>query len=221
MGKREWGHLCPDGHGLLTPREEWTAKGVIWCPSAEHSGNGRFYRLNEVAEGWFVPGTRTVSAEYLANQQAAHERSAEWEAERVRRSKERERAMAKEKAAKTTAPKAGATPRDCLCGCGGQTKGGRFLPGHDARFHGRIKTLTGQFGLSHDEAEKIASKGPLTGKYAAKPAAAATAAPKPEAARTRPARTKRAKQPDLTARATDEPVAEEAAEPVAEGQIEV
>jgi hypothetical protein len=21
----------------------------------------------------------------------------------------------------------------CLCGCGGQTKGGRFLPGHDAK----------------------------------------------------------------------------------------
>ena len=22
---------------------------------------------------------------------------------------------------------------DCLCGCGGRTKGGRFLPGHDAK----------------------------------------------------------------------------------------
>lgn len=22
---------------------------------------------------------------------------------------------------------------ECLCGCGGRTKGGRFLPGHDAK----------------------------------------------------------------------------------------
>lgn len=28
------------------------------------------------------------------------------------------------------------TPKDCECGCGGQTKGGRFVPGHDARLHG-------------------------------------------------------------------------------------
>lgn len=27
-----------------------------------------------------------------------------------------------------------AAPRDCTCGCGGQTKGGRFLPGHDSKY---------------------------------------------------------------------------------------
>lgn len=26
--------------------------------------------------------------------------------------------------------------KECECGCGGQTKGGRFIPGHDARLHG-------------------------------------------------------------------------------------
>ena len=26
--------------------------------------------------------------------------------------------------------------QDCACGCGNQTKGGRFIPGHDARLHG-------------------------------------------------------------------------------------
>jgi hypothetical protein len=26
-------------------------------------------------------------------------------------------------------------PKPCECGCGGQTRGGRFLPGHDARLH--------------------------------------------------------------------------------------
>ena len=33
----------------------------------------------------------------------------------------------------------GRTPRRCLCSCGGMTKGGRFLPGHDARLHGELK----------------------------------------------------------------------------------
>jgi len=31
------------------------------------------------------------------------------------------------------------TPRPCTCGCGGQTRGGRFLPGHDAKFHSAQK----------------------------------------------------------------------------------
>lgn len=29
----------------------------------------------------------------------------------------------------------------CLCGCGEQTSGSKFKPGHDARFHGRIKRI--------------------------------------------------------------------------------
>ena len=28
------------------------------------------------------------------------------------------------------------TPQSCGCGCGGQTKGGRYLPGHDAKHKG-------------------------------------------------------------------------------------
>lgn len=35
-----------------------------------------------------------------------------------------------EKAKPKAAPK---PPKDCLCGCGGQTKGGNYLPGHDSR----------------------------------------------------------------------------------------
>lgn len=30
----------------------------------------------------------------------------------------------------------------CLCGCGDATSGSRFKPGHDARFHGRIRRIT-------------------------------------------------------------------------------
>jgi hypothetical protein len=29
--------------------------------------------------------------------------------------------------------------RKCLCGCGGETRGGRFLPGHDHRLYGELK----------------------------------------------------------------------------------
>lgn len=30
------------------------------------------------------------------------------------------------------------TPQDCRCGCGKQTKGGNYLPGHDARHAGQV-----------------------------------------------------------------------------------
>jgi hypothetical protein len=29
--------------------------------------------------------------------------------------------------------------RECLCSCGGETRGGRFLPGHDQRLFGELK----------------------------------------------------------------------------------
>ena len=31
------------------------------------------------------------------------------------------------------------TPQDCACGCGEQTKGGRFRPGHDAKLASRLR----------------------------------------------------------------------------------
>jgi hypothetical protein len=46
------------------------------------------------------------------------------------------------------------TPKSCECGCGGQTRGGRFLPGHDARLYGRIKRYNDWF---EENAEKITS----------------------------------------------------------------
>lgn len=208
MARREWGLLCPEGHGLLLERPEWTDKGVVWCPSAEHSGNGRFWRRNEVEEGWFVHGEApTVSQAYLDRQAAAAERSAEWHAELDRHNKEKR--MAKATATAEPKPKAGKEPRNCLCGCGGQTKGGRFLPGHDARYHARIKILTAT-GMSHDEAEKLASKGPLPAKYTAKPDnGKATPAPKATA------KGGKAKAPDLTSKASDEDEAEEGGDDIA------
>lgn len=37
-----------------------------------------------------------------------------------------------------SAPKKGKTPKDCKCGCGEQTKGGNYNPGHDARHAGQV-----------------------------------------------------------------------------------
>src|SRR5687767_11246181 len=34
--------------------------------------------------------------------------------------------------------KAKADPKECCCGCGELTRGGDFLPGHDARFRGQM-----------------------------------------------------------------------------------
>ncbi len=60
---------------------------------------------------------------------------------------------------KTKAEKTVKAPVACWCGCGGQTRG-KFVPGHDARFHGNAKKVdrglldaeTTLAGLAHDEA---------------------------------------------------------------------
>jgi hypothetical protein len=40
----------------------------------------------------------------------------------------------------TTTTKATKTINPCYCGCGGTTKS-KFVPGHDARFHGTVKKV--------------------------------------------------------------------------------
>src|SRR3712207_3036745 len=42
------------------------------------------------------------------------------------------------RAAKGSTAKAKAEPKECGCGCGELTRGGDFLPGHDARFQGQM-----------------------------------------------------------------------------------
>lgn len=47
-----------------------------------------------------------------------------------------------ENAALATARETAQTPRkerDCACGCGEQTKGGVYRPGHDARYHSALR----------------------------------------------------------------------------------
>lgn len=44
------------------------------------------------------------------------------------------------------------TPRDCRCGCGEQTGGGTFRPGHDARFKGQMLRLIDEGGSEGEAA---------------------------------------------------------------------
>lgn len=55
------------------------------------------------------------------------------------------RTRARAQGKKARQPKPPATPRECICGCGGQTKGGRFIPGHDAKLKGRLRRGEGPF----------------------------------------------------------------------------
>lgn len=214
-GHREWGLLCPEGHGLLVQRDEWDRQGVAWCPHAGHkSNNGRFYRTAEVKEGWWDTSRITTTFDDSTAQEMrerAEARTAAWEENRRRHMPEKKEKVAR--AAKVKEPQA------CLCGCGGSTKGGRFLPGHDARYHARIKAAMAA-GKTHEEAERLAAKGPLPASLLPKPepkapkAEAVKAAPKPRAAKPKPV--------DLTSRATDEVVPDQTVtEPAAEAAIEI
>lgn len=60
---------------------------------------------------------------------------------RYQRKAKTSRASAKTKAGggeKATRSKKSATPQECTCGCGEMTNGGKFRPGHDARFKGNL-----------------------------------------------------------------------------------
>lgn len=219
MAGKQWGSLCPDGHGILADRPEWIARGVQWCGHEDHGGNGRFWRTTEVEEGWYDPTRPPVkSAAQLEREE--HARQLGLEAVAVREAREaRQRKERRMTDTTTKTPKAAKAPRDCSCGCGGQTKGGRFIPGHDARYHGRIRKLEAA-GMPHAEAEQVATQGDaaFTAAYAkiapAKPAAsngtategagtAVNAVPKP----TRKGKSAKAK---ATSAPADEAPAEEA-----------
>lgn len=205
MAHREWGAICPEDQGLLIQRDDWTKRGVVWCPNEnQHGGNGRFWRVQEVTEGWYDPSKVGTPTEAQIERQARADQSRD-EAEAARaskntRQKESRRTMATD-ATEITKPRKAKDPQNCTCGCGGQTKGGRFIPGHDARYHARMRTLENEpHNLDHEAASKIASAGPLTGKYAVQPKPAKVAVEKPP----RAARVAKQKPVDLTSRASDD-----------------
>lgn len=48
------------------------------------------------------------------------------------------------------------TPVSCECGCGGLTKGGRFISGHDARLHSRWNAQAKAAGFENWKAAQAA-----------------------------------------------------------------
>ena len=120
--------ICPDDGGLLVGHADWF--GRLWCPNARHGGNGLFLKPTDADVGVPVqrdaprPATMADLAEAGARAAAREKEAAAAEA-KIRRDNDQ-----------TTRPRRQrGTPRDCKCGCGEQTKGGTFRPGHDARFY--------------------------------------------------------------------------------------
>lgn len=142
------GHLCPQGHGVLVERDEWVRAGVMWCPHEEHGGNGRFYRDTEVAYGKFNPDAPRVKSEWQLAQDA---RAATAQAEREAYEMEK-REMTIQPVSVERKPRAAKPPLECTCGCGGMTKGGRFLPGHDARYHAAQKRAAAEAAPAIEQA---------------------------------------------------------------------
>jgi hypothetical protein len=127
-----YGPQCPDGHGVLLSNASWGDK--LWCPACG-TGNGRFFDPDDPA---IVEGRSPNADRLLA---AAREEEVMRVEQTTRAHRE---AMAQSKAARprAKAEKAKAEPGtgpECLCGCGERTKGGRFRPGHDARYHAAQK----------------------------------------------------------------------------------
>ena len=107
---------------MLLSNPDWG--DMVWCPSNGHGGNGRFYDPATVQEGY-----ESVSSGLTA----AQERALRAQGQELRD------AAAPKAEAPAPAPKAPRDPRACECECGGMTKGGRFIPGHDAKLHARQK----------------------------------------------------------------------------------
>lgn len=86
--------------------------------------------------------------------------------------------------------------QECLCGCGGQTKGGRFVPGHDARLKGQIvkQWREATTAAAKDKARKaLVAINPAWEKYLVEAKPKVVKATKPATKATKPA-TKRARK---------------------------
>jgi len=146
MKGRTWGFVCPEDGGICYDHPDWGDK--VWCPSNQHGGNGKFFPVAQVQEGWAMPDKNTGSGLTEAQIKALRDQQTEaaatagvpnvpidiTEKQAAKAAAKAEKAAAKE--ASKTAPKE-REPKDCECGCGEKTKGGRFIPGHDARLHSR------------------------------------------------------------------------------------
>jgi hypothetical protein len=126
--KPRWGLLCPLDGGILLSNPDWGER--LWCPSNGHGGNGRFFDPTETQEGLEnVAGAGLTAAQEAALAEVGTEAAPAPARPRT----------AKGEATETKRAPRSRDPRQCECGCEGMTKGGRFLPGHDAKMHARQK----------------------------------------------------------------------------------
>ncbi len=101
---------------------------------------------------------RLTNAGYKAagiNKTIQSEIAAEMDAERERL--QAERIAAEDAGVVPVKPKRSRKMRPCTCGCGGMTSGGKFLPGHDARWAGetgRQAAQTLKLGATQAEVER-------------------------------------------------------------------
>lgn len=99
--------------------------GLYVCPCPRHTAEVRcrycLHDFDSAGEGY------DFAARRCEDHDACNRRAGKIRAD------EPEVVMARE------ASRAGKRPgRDCECGCGGQTRGGRFQPGHDAKLKGSL-----------------------------------------------------------------------------------
>lgn len=143
------GAWCPDGHGSLLYSDAWAPR--LYCPHLDHGANGAFFDPGSLESG-YVP-SQTASAAAAAREEraaAARAKRDAYEAEKAAEAK----AEAARRAAptpRTPRPRPTAGGQPCRCKCGGTTKGGRFLPGHDARFHAAEKRIAAGTGTAADK----------------------------------------------------------------------
>jgi hypothetical protein len=144
--------FCPTGNhdrcpiGVVMRKHAKYPDGVVWvCPCDAPECANKEFRCTECnnqtngevdGETWRCKDITACDAVVTAR------RDADPLLAKIREA--RDMAKVTETAKKTTAKKAAAPKTGtCVCGCKGTTKGGKFLPGHDARF---VSTLVGQAG---------------------------------------------------------------------------
>jgi hypothetical protein len=106
MARQVFGAYCPGCGGELLAHPDWSR---LWCPSNRHGGNGLFVMTQDAREVKMPKDGKPKSVPGGIDKVAEE--------------------------VKAAAPRTRGVPKECLCGCGGMTKGGRFRPGHDAKYY--------------------------------------------------------------------------------------
>lgn len=158
--------FCSSGHHNLCPRAVRNGDGTpLPCACNEPYCGGQVLRCldckNE-ADGEIADSWRCIDRDACADTQRVrldrnpHLRLVREVMKRVAET------QAVEKAEKAKAEKKVKEPTYCVHGCGGETKGGKFLPGHDARYVAELvkAILDKDDPLTEDKAlEKMGEQG--------------------------------------------------------------